>query len=446
MLQFGQKGDLWSTGDRATKGCLPQPGQCPNASEGASRAEEACSVTGGVQGRGLKEAEPIAEPQDPAHAEAELRTPAVRRVPPPRLGRGAHCHPLRGSGRGALTLPGVVSGSLPSPIGASASRAKGPPARPARRWEGETEAPSAPLHPHRAPLEARARRRCPGKSCCAPSARAPRPLPLRLQENTYSRATQGGSGSGRCASPRRLQSSRSPRQRQGAGHRRSAATARPLPSADPAGPSAAHSSSPSAAAGARSLGAPIAVPRPPARPCAPQPARARSPARTSSRGGCPQSARVRARALLPRSAANSFLLLPAVKPFQAPERREENEKGRLTAARLRYEQRRRAEAPFARKRNFFPASPPRSARPGPARRRRGLQPPARAHWPAWPRLPGHVTTTGLRARGGRTRERGAEIVGKSGLHFPASRARAFTTCREAYITGSGEVRPGGKVA
>lgn len=142
-------------------------------------------------------------------------------------------------------------------------------------------------HPHRAWLEAWAKGSCPGKSS---PRQVPRPLAgsaSAVSKNTYSRATQGGSGSGRCSSRWRLQSSRSPRQRQGAGHRRSAATPRPLPSAGPARPNTAHSSSPIAAAGARSLGAPIAVLRPLARPCAPQPARTRSPAPTSSRGWMP---------------------------------------------------------------------------------------------------------------------------------------------------------------
>lgn len=129
------------------------------------------------------------------------------------------------------------------------------------------------FHLRGGPLEAWAKRRCPGKSCCAPSILAPRPQsrissgsPSALRKNTYSRATQGGSGSGRRDSRWRLQSRRSPRQRHGTGHRCSAPTPeggprapRPPPSAGPAHPSTAHSSNPRAAAGARNVGAPIAV-------------------------------------------------------------------------------------------------------------------------------------------------------------------------------------------
>jgi hypothetical protein len=95
------------------------------------------------------------------------------------------------------------------------------------------------------------------------------PIPFACGKNTYSRATQAGSGSGRRANRWRLQSSRSPRQRQESGQGRSVASPegcpsspRPaprLPSAAPARPRTAHSSSPTAATGARSLGACIAV-------------------------------------------------------------------------------------------------------------------------------------------------------------------------------------------
>lgn len=204
--------------------------------------------------------------------------------------------PWGSSKRRKLTLPPELS-VAPSPRPSEASRVRlGTPSprppppfplRAARKAQGKGDHrvrgdsfPSAP-----SALEAWAKRSCPGERCCAPSAQARGWLPSpAFGKNTYSRATQGGSGSGRCAIRRRLQSSRSPRQRQGAGHRRSAATPRLMPAAGPARPNSAHSSSPSAAAGARSFGAPIAVPRPLARPCAPQPARARSPAPTSSRG------------------------------------------------------------------------------------------------------------------------------------------------------------------
>lgn len=164
--------------------------------------------------------------------------------------------------------------------------------------DGERLRPGQLLfHPQGAPLEAWAKRRCPGKSCCAPSILAPSlqsrnssGSPSARWKNTYSRAIQDGSGSGRCASRWRLQSRRSPKQRHGVGHWCSAPTpeggpsaSRPPPSAGPACPSTSHSSSPSAAASARTLGAPIVVPQLLARPGSPQAADTLGPAPTSSR-------------------------------------------------------------------------------------------------------------------------------------------------------------------
>lgn len=320
----------------------------------------------------------------------------------------------------------------PSPRPSEARRVRlGPPppphpAQPARRRRRETsESPVAPFPPHPAPSRpgpsAAARENAAARQVPGPVAGFPSPA---FGKNTYSRATQGGSGSGRCASRRRLQSSRSPRQRQGAGHRRSAATPRLVPAAGPARPNSAHSSSPSAAAGARSFGAPIAVPRPLARPCAP------SPAPTSSRGWCPRPG-PRVRALPSRSQVSSFLSLSTAKPFPAPEQLEGNRKEGRPAAEGPGEQRRRAGAPLTRRRNFPAASPPRSAQS----RRGGVGGGASGgrRAPIGRPGPGHVTITGLQALGGSAGESGAEVVGNSGLHFPASRARSSTTSWEAYI-------------
>lgn len=109
---------------------------------------------------------------------------------------------------------------------------------------------------------------------------------------------------------------RSPRHRQGAGHRRSAATSedcpsapglpRPLPSTGPRRPSTAPSSSPSATDGARSFSrAPIALLRPLTLPGAPQPARAGGPAPTCSRT---VAARARSRVRAPLSRAPDKVL------------------------------------------------------------------------------------------------------------------------------------------
>lgn len=117
------------------------------------------------------------------------------------------------------------------------------------------------------------------------------PPPHRNDTDTHSRVTQAGRGSGRRTSRRRLQSSRSPRQWQTAGHGRCTASSEsclgapwpPLP-AGPARPSPAHSSSPSAAAAARSPGAPIAA-RPAASGSAPSSAVSRTPKSTDSQTG-----------------------------------------------------------------------------------------------------------------------------------------------------------------
>ena len=107
------------------------------------------------------------------------------------------------------------------------------------------------------------------------------------------------------------------------------------------------------------------------------------------------------RALLSLSQTNSLPLLPTAKPFHAPEQREGNQKERLAAAELQYENRRRAEGPCARKGNFFTASLPRSAKSGLGGSGAGRVVTG-AH-PLASRAPvarDHVTITGLPARGG----------------------------------------------
>lgn len=215
-------------------------------------------------------------------------------------------------------------------------------------------------------------------------------------KNTYSRATQGGSGSGRRASRWRLQSSSSPRQRQGAGHGSSAATPLRGSSAGPARPSTAHSNSPNAVAGARKFGAPIAVLRPLARPCAPQPARTRSPAQISSYSGCPRSG-PRVRTLFSRSQVNSFLLVTPAKPFHALKQREGNRKGRSAAAELQNKQRRCAETVSRPQKKLF-LRLPAAERQVPARRSRGAGRAVADARPLANQAPvcrGHVTITGL---------------------------------------------------
>lgn len=194
-----------------------------------------------------------------------------------------------------MESPWQAQGSGPRlyPLELSAAPFRRPPA--ARHRGRETEASTAPFLSPRSAARGLGQEQLLQKGQLSAEPQAPcesRAAPPSALENTYSRATHGGSDSGRRASRWRLQSRRSPRQRQGAGHRRSAATPegcpsvpeppRPLPSAGPSHPSTAHSSSPSATAGAQSLGAPIALLQPLARPGAPQPARARGLAQTCS--------------------------------------------------------------------------------------------------------------------------------------------------------------------
>lgn len=77
--------------------------------------------------------------------------------------------------------------------------------------------------------------------------------------------------------------------------------------------------------------------------------------------------------------------------------------------------------------------PPRRGAPSPGPAESGAGRAAAGARPLAGQAPGHVTITGLQALGASAGESGAEVVGNSGLHFPASRARSSTTSWEAYI-------------
>lgn len=251
-------------------------------------------------------------------------------------------------------------------------------------------------------------------------------------KNTYSRATQGGSGSGRRASRWRLQSSRSPRQRQVVGHGHSAAIPEGCPSAPlpplsdrPARPSTAHSSSPNAAARARRLGALIAVQRPLSLPDAPSWRALGARHKLPAEGARPPLGRVRA--CSSRFPVNSFFYSRRRSPFMPPNSRRETEKNCQLQQSCSLSSVGSPKPLLVRKRNFFASTPRRCANsPRDGIARRGGERSTCAHWPARLRASPRPRDNNTAPAGGlRAGESGAEIVGNSELYFPASPARSL---------------------
>lgn len=389
MLQFGRGVGIYGAQEKkTTKGCLPQFGQWH------------IQWLDGHRKRGLKRLE-TSWSTDPIHSERGRRTPVVRRLPPLPTRQGRVFEPIgKLHSRDIDCNPRAVIRSPPLPIWGSVGCTRAHSATSKAQRKGDW----GPDGSFSNPTERRWR---PGPRWAARENAAahqvPRPLavsPSALSKNTYSRATQGGSSSGRRASRWRLQSSRSPRQRQGTGHRRSRVTPWPLPSAGPVHPSTAHSSNPSAAAGARSLRVPIAVLRPLGRPCAPQPAALGTRCKLPGDSGCSRA---------PAPVWAPFSRTPRLTPFFYSQR------GSLFMPRSSVRETKQADCcrvavpePSARQRPFCPqkklfhrlAAAERQLR---ARRSRGAgrvvtRAPPLASQARVAR--NHVTITGLQARGG----------------------------------------------
>lgn len=113
------------------------------------------------------------------HSEGELRTPVVRRLLPLQVRQGRAFEPPRkapGAGRRLHLLELSV---LPSrrPSAARLGAPRGHLNDLQGTGERRPRCRRLLFHPHGAQLEAWARRSCPGKSCCAPSAQCPGPRP-----------------------------------------------------------------------------------------------------------------------------------------------------------------------------------------------------------------------------------------------------------------------------
>lgn len=295
------------------------------------------------------------------------------------------------------------------------------------------------FHLHRAPLEAWVRSNCPRKGNRAPSAPAPResraapPPPSRrilTGERPRAGATrEGAPAAGGC----------SPGGPRGSGRERDTGARRRPRKAAPA-PPGRRDRYPQPGPGVPAPH-PAAVPVPPtARGASVRPSRSCGlslcPALRSRRAlaarhklaaesGRPRL-EPRARALLLRFPANSFLLRPAAKPFHAPEQREGNQRRRPAAAALQPERRRRPEVPLAGKETFSP--PPCVSAQSPRRGgvgRRGLRSCRASIGRPGPVAPSPRDNNRAPDRGGSAGESGAEIVGNSELYFPASLASSL---------------------